>query len=422
MTKAKRIGPMLRLVLAAGAVLQPLARPLLKRRLARGKEDPDRWLEKLGVASAPRPDGTLIWLHGVGLGEVMALRGLIDALAQERPDMSFLVTSSARSSGEVFARNLPPRTTHQYLPLDVPAPVRAFLDHWKPDLAVWSDQEVWPRFAVSCARRAIPQAYVAARITDVSARARARFGQAYGDLYRLLDARHAQEDTTAQHLADLMGDDTPVAVSGALKAAAAPLAEDPDLAARLPRGRKIWLAASAHPADIDLAIAAQKTLLDAGDNRLLIIAPRRLDDAKRAQERSDEATLTHCKRSDKTWPDATTNVFIADSFGELGTWYRAAEAALIGGTFDATQGHNPWEAVALDCAVLHGPNTANFASDYAQLDAAKAATQVNTAKEIVKALQNPDLKDITTRARAVRDDAARGLKAITDDLLSLLKV
>ena len=138
MTRTKRIGPMLRLVLAAGAVLSPLAGPILRRRLKRGKEDETRWVEKLGQATVTRPDGPLVWMHGVGVGEVMALRGLIDTLLAQRPDLNFLVTSSARSSANVFSHNMPPRTQHQYLPLDFPAPVKAFLDHWQPDLAVWS--------------------------------------------------------------------------------------------------------------------------------------------------------------------------------------------------------------------------------------------------------------------------------------------
>ena len=416
MTPTKRIGPMLRLVLGAGAALQPLAAPMLRRRLARGKEDPNRVREKLGHASEPRPNGPLVWLHGVGVGEVMALRGLIAALSDARPDVHFLVTSSARTSGEVFAANLPPRTTHQYLALDMPAPVGRFLDHWQPDLAVWSDQEVWPRLAVTCARRGIPQAYVAARITDASARARARFGRAYGDLYGLMDAIHAQEDRTAGHLRDMIGDAARVAVSGSLKAAAAPLAALPDAQARLPDRAFTWVAASAHRADIDVALQAQAT----GIGGLLIIAPRVLGDAGYIAQSCGRLDLTHCLRSQNAWPDATTQVFIADSFGELGAWYAHASAALIGGTFDGTEGHNPWEATALDCAVIHGPHVANFRADFAQLHDADAAIEVKTAPQIVDALGRSDLADIAQRARDVRDGAARGLSVIADDLLGLL--
>lgn len=413
---------MLRLVLGVGALLQPFARPLLKRRLAEGKEDPDRWLEKLGETQAARPDGPVVWMHGVGVGEVMALRGLIVAMSAVRPDLSFLVTSSARSSGEVFAKNLPPKTHHQYLPLDLPRPVAAFLDHWRPDLAVWSDQEVWPRLAVEAARRSIPQALVAARVTDASAKAKQRFGQAYGDLYRLLDVRHAQDAGTAAHLSALMGDDTVVHVSGSLKAAAAPLADDAALRATLPTSRRIWLAASAHRADIDVALNAHHSAAtNMGQNRLLIIAPRSLSDAAYIQQRCKVLKLTCVTRSENEWPDDATQVFIADTFGELGLWYRAADAALIGGTFDNTQGHNPWEAVAVNCPVLHGPNISNFKNDFKALSDHRAAQPIENPTDITAALADPKLPDMAVRATAVRAASADGLARISTDLLGLMK-
>ena len=424
MTSKPKIGPMLRLVLGVGAVLSPLARPLLKRRLAKGKEDPERWREKLGETGAVRPDGPLVWMHGVGVGEVMALRGLIEHLTLERPDLQFLVTSSARSSGEVFAKNLPPRTQHQYLPLDLPGPVSRFLDHWKPNLAVWSDQEVWPRLAVTCARRGIPQAYVAARITDTSAEAKARFGAAYGDLYRLLDARHAQEERTAAALRSLMDDDTPVHVTGSLKAAAAPLVADTDLLTSfIGDARPVWVVASAHQLEIEFALDAQKRAREqSGFSSVLIIAPRLLNNIQSIENACKERETTWSKRSAGQQLDPNCDVFIADSFGELGTWYRAASIALIGGTFDATEGHNPWEAVALNCAVLHGPRVQNFATDYAMLEAANAARLVKNAGDIAAALIDETLPQMGARATQVRSTAAQGLIRITDDLMALLKV
>lgn len=404
---------MLRLVLATGAVLAPLAGPILKRRLKRGKEDPARWREKLGEPGLARPEGTLVWLHGVGVGEVMALRGLIAQMRATRPELRFLVTSSARSSAQVIEGNLPDGVQHQYLPLDFPGPVRAFLDHWRPDLAVWSDQEIWPRLAVTLRRRGVPQALVAARITDASARAKTRFGGAFGDLYRLLDLRHAQEARTAGHLADLMGDDTPVEVSGSLKAAAAVLADDPALRAEFDGRGPVWVAASAHPADMEVAIAAQALLRD----RLLILAPRDMGDVGPAVALCDAAGLSWAKRSEGSGP---CEVLIADSFGELGIWYRLADVALIGGTFDGTEGHNPWEAVALETAVLHGPRVRNFEEDFAALNAADAALLVPDAAALAEALRDPELRAMITRASAVRNEAAQGTARIAADLLKLL--
>ena len=420
---ASRIGPMLRLVLAMGAVLSPLAGPVLNRRLKRGKEDPARVGEKLGNPSAERPAGPLIWLHGVGVGEVMALRGLIERLSLERPDLNFLVTSSARSSAQVIDANLPPRTVHQYLPLDFPGPVTRFLDHWHPDLAVWSDQEVWPRLAVECHRRGIPQAYVAARITGDSAKARARFGAAYGDLYGLMDVIHAQDDRTVANLGCMMGDDRGVTVSGSLKAAGAPLTFDPDTTVAfqtLGQSRRLWLLASSHPVEETVALDAHVDILAADPNALLIIAPRDINRAADIAESAKSKGLQAQLRSQEPAPDDATQVYIADSYGELGNWYRAAPIALIGGTFDAIEGHNPWEAVTLGAAVLHGPRTANFALDYETLDQANAALPVSDAAAVARAVLSDETLNMRYAATEMKAQMSRGVSQITADLVGLL--
>jgi len=221
-----------------------------------------------------------------------------------------------------------------------------------------------------------------------------------------------------------MGDDTDVHVTGSLKAAAAPLVSDADLLANFNADfSPVWVVASAHPTDIKLALDAQKQAREKhGFASFLIIAPRILTDAQAIEGTCKERGLTLTKRSANQRPDPARDVFIADSFGELGTWYRAASVTLIGGTLDDTEGHNPWEAVALNCAVLHGPRTLNFATDYAMLEAENATRLVKTADEIVAALVDETLPQMADRASQVRSTAALGLTRITDDLIALLKV
>ncbi len=165
-------GLQLRAYLAARVLAQPLMRRALRRRMARGKEDPARIGERLGQATAPRPEGEVVWVHAVGLGEVLALRPLILALQERAPGLSFVVTSVARSSAQVIAANLPPRCTHQFLPLDGRDFVAAFLDHWRPALSIWSEQDLWPGAIHDCAARGIPLAYVNARMNAESLRRR----------------------------------------------------------------------------------------------------------------------------------------------------------------------------------------------------------------------------------------------------------
>jgi len=202
-----------------------LAPTLLNRRLARGKELPDRWREKLGEPTLSRPDGPLIWLHAVGLGETLALRGLIAALAEQAPAAQFLVTSTTRGSAEVLAQNLPPRTRHQFLPLDAPAYLNRFLDHWRPSLSIWAEQDLWPGAVTATAARGIPLALVNARMNAEAYARRARWKGLYANLFARFALITAQDETTARHLQALGAKG--VSVTGSLKAAAPPLTADP---------------------------------------------------------------------------------------------------------------------------------------------------------------------------------------------------
>lgn len=356
----------------AGWLLAGLAPVLLRRRLKAGKELPDRWREKLGQPGLPRPKGRLIWLHAVGLGETMALRGLIAALQAQMPGVQILVTSSTRTSAEVFARDLPQNTRHQFLPLDFPPFLNRFLHHWRPDLVIWSEQDIWPGAVFAAAAKGIPQAWVNARITAESAARRQRMGWLNRPLFRALHMIDAQDQATARRLAQLGADQ--VTVSGSLKPAAPPIAADPAVVEDLRRAlgaRKVWVAASTHPADMVEVLAALQVAQD--PEKLLILAPRYIDKADEIAASLTDAGISFARRSLGQVPGARDRVWLADTFGELGLWYRLASFALVGGGFDATGGHNPWEAVQLGVPVLHGPNTANFADDYGLLDQAGAS-------------------------------------------------
>ena len=413
---------MLRAYLLAVGGLAPILPTYLRRRLKRGKEDPARWREKLGAAGLPRPDGPLVWMHAVGLGEVMALRGLIAAMGHARPDLSFLVTSSARSSAQAFAGNTPPRTQHQFLPLDAPGPVARFLDHWHPDLSVWAEQDLWPGLVVATHRRGIPLALINARMNARAFGARKLARGLFADLYARFAYITAQDADTARHLRQLGA--ASVAVTGSLKAGAGPLADQPKDRALLSAafaGRHPWCAASSHRADETVAIAAQAVLYAQDPRQLLIIAPR--DPARRDAivAACANAGLAVVVRSAGAQPAATDAVYLADTFGEMGLWYRLCPAALVGGALGDTGGHNPWEAAHLGCAVLHGPNVANFAADYAALHGVGAATEISDAHGLIAALQSPALTQQAFLAKAIADQGMAGMDALCATLSALVR-
>lgn len=397
-----------------------LAPALLRRRLARGKEDPARWREKLAETTAQRPEGRLVWLHAVGLGEVMALRGLILELAVRAPDLNFLITSTARSSAEVVAANLPPRTVHQFLPLDAPRFVGRFLDHWRPDLSVWSEQDIWPNFVREIHARGIPLALVNARMNDRAGRSRARAGRFYGDLYARFGLIAAQDEASARAL-EALGAPGPVLRHASLKVASPPLAADPAMLAALSAAlgdRPRWCLASSHPEDEAVAFAALRNLREAGDASLLIVAPRRIERGAEVAAAALAQGFKPAVRSTGAGPEGV-DVYVADTFGEMGLWFRLCDRVLMGGTFGPVEGHNPWEPARLGDAVLHGPRTANFAADYAALDAAGGARLVRDGDEVTAALAR-DPRAAAVHAKALAEAGSADIAILADRLAALL--
>ncbi|WP_108816397.1 3-deoxy-D-manno-octulosonic acid transferase [Loktanella sp. Alg231-35] len=407
-----RAGWALRSYLAASHLIPLVAKPLLRRRLKRGKEHPTRWPEKLGQGLAPRPEGPLIWLHAVGLGEVLSLRGLITRMAAARPDVSFLVTTTTAASAEVFAKNAPPRTLHQFLPLDAPRYRKRFLNHFDPDLCIWAEQDLWPGFVSAIAARRIPQCIVAARMNAASYTAHQKAKGLFRDLYQAMALVTAQDQVTATHLEGL---GATVRVTGSLKPAAPALTSDPatlDTLRRATAGRFVWAVAPAYPADAERARAAHDILRQTDPTALLIIVPR---------HPSGFADDPVPKRSQGQWPDADTPVWLCDTFGELGLIYRVAQAVLIGGTFSDIEGHNPWEAATLSTAILCGPRTANFQADFEALIDAKAAISVANSAGIATALREDDLQAHAQRAADHVSTAGAATDQLATELLQKVK-
>ena len=405
-------GLALRSYLMASHLFPLIAHPILRKRLKRGKEHPSRWTEKLGQNLALRPQGTLVWMHAVGLGEVLSLRGLIARMAKARPDLSFLVTSSTAASAKVFGSNAPARTIHQFLPLDAPSYRRRFLDHFRPDLCIWAEQDLWPGMVSDLAARGIPQCVVAARMNEKSYRAHQKAKRLYRDLYTAMAMVTAQDERTAAHLQALGAD---VTVSGSLKPAAPHLSCDQDELANIREkigDRMVWAVAPAHPHDITLAQAAHEQVRIVDPSALLIIAPR-FPDA--------EIAVNAPRRSRQEIPDANETIWLCDTFGDLGLIYRLSDAVLIGGTFTDIEGHNPWEAVALGCAVLHGTRTKNFASDYAQLAAVDGATVVQSASDVANPLTSETLGARTENATGAIKLASSQTNTLAADLLHVLE-
>ena len=413
-------GALWRLYLAASMLAAPLLRRHLVRRLARGKEDPLRWREKLGQPSLPRPDGPLIWLHAVGVGEVLALPALARALRAHRPGVQVLITSSTRTSAAALAPNLPAGVLHQFLPLDAARFVGTFLDHWRPDLAVWAERDIWPGMVAALAARQVPQVLVNGRMDRASLRAKARAGRLFRDLYRVMDTVGVQDPATAAHFAALGVVPGRICLDGSLKSGADPLADMPVLRAKwqaLLAGRRVWLAASTHPGDEALVAQAHALLRRSDPDACLIMAPR---DPNRAGAVAATLRASGFRAGLTTGAAPGFDAYVVPVIGQMGLWYRLADAALVGGSLTPVGGHNPYEPALLGCAILHGPHVANFAADYAAFHAAGAARLVGNAGDLAAALADPRLQQQCAAAAAVAQRGRAALDLVAQRLLAVM--
>jgi 3-deoxy-D-manno-octulosonic-acid transferase len=366
--------------------LSPLWRLALRRRAARGKEDPARLPERFGHASARRPAGALLWVHGLGIGEAGAMLSVIRALRAERPDVSIVLTTNTRTGADGLARmGLPEGVVHQYAPVDTPGAVTRFLDHWRPDAMLLAELDLWPLMLRRLAARGVPVVMANARLTDRRYAGRRRMRGLMRDLLALIGPKLVQDDRTRTRLIALGAAPDSVMVAGLLKAAAAPLPDRPDRAdvAGAIGARPVWLAAATEAREIPGLIAAHAAARAALPDLLMIVAPRQPTQADAAAEALRAAFGTApARRAAGGLPTPGDAAYLADTMGEMGLWYRIAPVSFIGHSLrvDGTPpltGKNPFEAVALGSAVVHGPCTGNFAESYAALADAAAARAVD---------------------------------------------
>ncbi|PWC40688.1 3-deoxy-D-manno-octulosonic acid transferase [Azospirillum sp. TSO22-1] len=404
----------------------PAVRLYLDRRRAAGKEDPLRGGERLGHAVRPRPAGPLVWVHAASVGEANSVLVLIDRILALTPDATVLLTTGTVTSAALMAHRLPARAIHQYVPVDLPDAVGRFLDHWRPDLVLWIESEIWPNLLAGVRRRGIPAALVNARM---SARSFARWRYAPGLVRGLLATFRvvlAQTEGDAERLRALGA--AGVACVGNLKFSAEPPPADPAHLAALREAceeRPVWLFASSHPGEDAVAAEVHAALTARLPDLLTIVAPRHPHRGPDIAALMQARGLSAARRAEGALPQAGHAVYVADTMGELGLLYRLAPVVCMGGSFIPHGGQNPVEPAQLGCAVVYGPHMWNFAEITHQLEATGGAVAV-ADPEALRATVARLLTDgearaaVVTGARRVTEHNRRVVDRALDALAPLL--
>ncbi|MCG7392262.1 3-deoxy-D-manno-octulosonic acid transferase [Microvirga sp. ACRRW] len=379
------------------ALLEPAVLGLLLWRQRKGREDRSRLGERQGYPSRQRPKGHLIWVHGASIGETLSLLPVIERLTQR--GLAVLVTSGTRTSASLIARRLPPGAVHQFVPLDVPRYVRRFLDHWQPDLALIAESEIWPNTVMALDERHIPLVMVNGRMSDRSFQRWQKFPRIIKSLLERFALCLAQTQDDAERLARLGA--PRVVVTGNLKFDAAPPPADPRVVAHLSgliAGRPVWLAASTHAGEEGVIAAVHRALAKRHPHLLTIIAPRHPHRGPEVAAIAAQAGLRASRRSEGIHPDRATDVYVADTVGEMGLFYRLSSIVVMGGSLVAHGGQNPIEPAKLGAAILHGPHVHNFEDVYAAIDLARGALMVKDSTALARAVS-----ELLTNTALTRD-------------------
>ena len=398
-------------------LIEPLAPRLLDARVKQGKEDPRRVDERLGLAGVARPAGPLIWIHGVSVGEALSILPLAERMRKDRPDVTVLVTTGTLTSAQILAGRLPAGVIHQFAPVDSPGAVAAFLDHWRPTIGVFVESELWPNLLTAAKKRGVALALVSARITTKTAEG---WKKAPG-MARALMACFAhvwpQDQDSADRLTALGA-----RVDGQvnLKLSGEPLPYDKGEFGRLSAlidDRPVVVAASTHEHE-EMAIVGALDHL--ADRLFLIVVPRHPDRADEIARALSQDGYNFARRSLRQPITDQTDIYLADTLGELGLFMRLADVVVMGGSFapalggGAVGGHNPLEPARLAKPVVTGPDASNWAAVTRMLKSSGGLVSVLSPAELPgivgPLLADPDAaRDMGERGRRAAAEAAAGL-------------
>jgi 3-deoxy-D-manno-octulosonic-acid transferase len=382
---ANSLPMMLRLYRKLSTAIVPLTPALINRRLKQGKEDPARIGERRGVSLGVRPPGPLVWIHGASVGEVLAAAALIEKL--RALNFRILLTSGTVTSAAIVAKRFPADIIHQYVPYDSPRYVARFLDHWRPSLALFVESDLWPNLILSSAARRLPMVLINGRMSQRSFPRWRRMAGTISAILGRFDVCLAQSQVDAERFAALGSRN--VVTTGNLKLdVPAPPADAAKLERLMAvtRGRPIIVAASTHPGEEDILLEVHRTLTGFFPSLLSVVVPRHADRGESIARMIAASGQQVALRSREELPTAKTDIYVADTMGELGLFYRLAPIVFMGGSLVEHGGQNPIEAIKLGASIVHGPHVFNFTDVYEALDRAEGARRADSQEALVKQL------------------------------------
>lgn len=351
-------------------------------RALKGHEDRECLRERIGISKAIRPVKPLLWVHAVSVGESVAALTIIEAVLKKYPEIHVLLTTTTLSSAKVVKKKLSKNMTHQFCPVDTPQAVHRFLNHWQPDLAIWIESELWPNLLHETQMRGIPTILLNARMSSKSFSSWQKLKGIISPLLERLSLCAVQTEKQAA-VFQALGAKT-ISIMGNVKGMMTPLGVDEAKYRTFKEEigeRSVWLAASTHPGEEEIVLKTHKILRKDIPNLLTIIVPRHIERASSLQSLAAQEGLTTALRTEATSLEGV-EIYIGNTFGEMGLFYALSSLVLVGATFVPKGGHNPIEAAQMGAFVLHGPHIFNNPQLYDILASLDLSTQVQDENDL----------------------------------------
>ena len=371
---------------ALSVILFPFIELYLFYRVYKKKEDKKRLRERFGKPTQERPDGDLTWIHAVSVGETNSALIFVDELLKTNPKTTILFTTTTLTSAATLAAKLPDfngKVIHQFLPIDSLFCVRDFLHSWQPKNVIFFESEIWPNLISEAHKLGAKLSLVNARMSEKSIKKWA-IAKMFGfNIFENFDMIFAQSQEDQNRLSKLTSKE--VFFYGNLKSQAHGLNFNPDELEKLKSQigtRKFWLAASTHKGEEEIIIQTHKELKKTFPDLLTILIPRHPN--RNEEVKSLFGEIKSAQRSKNEPILDSSEIYLADTLGELGTFYNLANFTFLGGSLLPIGGHNPFEPIKLKCAVISGSHTFNFKEIYRILTQQNACIIVESSEELTK--------------------------------------
>jgi len=378
-------------------ILSPFIDLYFGIRRKKGKEDAKRFPERLGKPSLPRPTKPVIWVHCASVGEVFSVIPLVKKIKDNYENIAVLITTGTVSSANLLKNKLPAGCFHQYAPIDKLIAVQRFLAYWKPSLALWVESEIWPNMLAETKKTGCKIIQVNARISENSYKKWLSLKKVINKLLANFSLSLVQSATDEKRFIALGAEN--VKMLGNLKFDSPLLPASPKKTGELVqviKDRPVFLCASTHRGEEEFIVETHRILKQSFPNLLTIIAPRHPD---RAGEIIEEfsSKLNFARRSLQENIEDKTDIYLADTMGELGIFYRIASIVFMGGSLIPHGGQNPIEPARLECVVIVGKHTHNFKQIYGEMEEGGLLNRINDAEELAEQvkffLDNPTSLD-----------------------------